>query len=380
MTSIFVLKRRAILIAASVLMAACGSELGEPQQVALGPTGPSPSGPVTLSTPTPVSPTEGEQLQTLRPTLVVENSTSTVPSGSRTYEFQVSDRSDFSLGATLGGSFLVAVNQTGVAEGGGRTSFTLPADLQPTTRMYWRARAVQGSSSSQWSSPVMFKTKLMGYNRPGELYDPLINGETIGTPVRVSFVQGKGVRLDTETSYVRYELEQTISSGEFSAEVEGLQAGEPGEKLKVFSMQNGTGNLLNSPFLMNVQYRGATNANPNNSFSFKVLYGSDARKFEPGSSDRKVASLNGSTTYFWKATWGTGEFRLLVQEGINGPTLYNHAEGTIGSYNPTPHFAYLGANNKEFGTPEGGSRKNAILRHVWISDKPRPSNLGNALD
>ena len=66
----------------------------------------------------------------------------------------------------------VTVSQTGVPEGaGGTTSFTPTSDLQPSTRMYWRARMVQGTTNSDWTSPAMFKTKLVGYNRPNELYD-----------------------------------------------------------------------------------------------------------------------------------------------------------------------------------------------------------------
>ncbi len=132
----------AVLLA--TLAAACGSDAGDPRQVPVGPTAPSgpggSTGPVTLSTPAAVSPVNGEQLSTLRPTLTVQNATSN-QTGTRTYEFQVSDRDDFSLGSSLTASFLVAVNQTGVPEGDGRTSFTVGQDLQPTTRMYWRARS-----------------------------------------------------------------------------------------------------------------------------------------------------------------------------------------------------------------------------------------------
>lgn len=192
---------------AALAAAACGSGASGPVQVPVSPTGPSSAGssdPVTLSAPSAVSPVNGEQLSTLRPTLTVENSTSSNQSGTRTYEFQVSDRQDFALGASLTTSFLVAVSQTGVPEGSGRTSFTVTQDLQPTTRMYWRARSVQGASSSDWSTPAMFRTKLVGYNRPGELYDPLIHGETIGTIAGdVSFVTGKGARLNSQTAYIR---------------------------------------------------------------------------------------------------------------------------------------------------------------------------------
>ena len=372
-----------VMIAASAFVSACGSGKSDTVQVPISPTSPSGSGnsgPVTLSRPAAVSPVNGEQLSTLRPTLTVENSTSSNQTGTRTYEFQVSDRQDFALGASLTTSFLVAVNQTGIAEGSGRTSFTVTQDLQPTTRMYWRARSVQGTSSSDWSSPAMFKTKLVGYNRANELYDPLIHGETIGTIVgNVSFVVGKGAQLGDQNSYIRYQLANTITSGEFSVLVENLAPGAPGSKFKIFSMQSGTGNLIDNPYMSNVQYRGALDGNPDNSISFKALYGSfsESRKFEPNSSNRLVRLLNPSTAYFWKWTWGP-EVRLLVQDGIGGATVYDYGVPTAGTYAPSPHYAYLGANT--VGSIEEGSRPGAIIRQVWISDKPRPDTLGNALD
>ena len=188
----------------STLAIACGSGSSPTRQVPVGPTTPTPtpsgsgSGSVTLTAPVPVSPANGDQLATLRPTLTVQNGTSSSQSGTRTYEFQVSDRTDFSLGASLTTSFLVAVNQTGVPEGDGRTSFTVPSDLQPTTRMYWRARVVQGTTNSDWTSPAMFRTKLVGYNRPNELYDPLVHSETIGQIFgAVTFISGKGAQLNS---------------------------------------------------------------------------------------------------------------------------------------------------------------------------------------
>lgn len=151
-----------VVILTASFSTGCGSGAGPSRQVPVGgsPTAPGGGGggTVTLSTPAAVSPANGEQLSTLRPTLVVQNSTG--GTGARTYQFQVSDRQDFTLGSSLTTSFLVAINETGVVEGGdGRTSFTVPSELQPTTRMYWRARSVLGSSSSEWSSPAMFKTK-----------------------------------------------------------------------------------------------------------------------------------------------------------------------------------------------------------------------------
>ena len=365
-------------------IAACGSGTGGSRQVPIdggSPTAPTGSGPITLSPPRPVSPVNGAQLSTLRPTLTVENSTSS-QSGTRTYEFQVSDRTDFSLGASLAASFLVAVNQTGVAEGaGGRTTFEVPSDLQPTTRMYWRVRSVQGSSASDWSSPTTFKTKLVGYSRGGELYDPLIHGETIGTIEGAhTWIAGSGLRLETQNSFVRYRLAEPIANGEFSVEVEGLHPNGPSHKLKIFSMSDTTGDTTDSRFQMSTMYRGIP-GNPDNCIAFKAVFGSQSRIVEPDLSARRagIRFLDPSKIYFWKATWGS-EFRLMVAEGgVSGSTIYELGLPASGSYNPSPAYAYLGTNQSLFGS-DAGTFPGATYRHLWIGNRPRPDSLGSALD
>jgi hypothetical protein len=370
-----------ILVFALTFAAACGSGASETVKVPVGPTGvsgPAGSGNVTLSTPAALSPVNGEQLTTLRPTLTVQNATSSQQSGSRTYEFQVSDRTDFTMGASLTASFLVTVNQTGVPEGGdGRTSFTVGQDLQPTTRMFWRARVLQGTTNSSWSDPASFRTKVGGYNRPGELYDPLVSGESIGE-IRGAhtFVAGKGLRLDTERSYVQYPLGSVLTSGEISVEVEGLRPNGPNHKLKIFSMNDSPGDITNSSMGMATMYRGI-NGNPPNAISYKAVF--NGRILEPnrGIRDASVMSLDPARTYFWKATWDTG-FRLLVADGgVNGNVIYDRGESANGGYRPS--YAFLGSNQGVSGL-DAGTFPGATFRHLWISDKPRPTTLGNALE
>ncbi|MSO56228.1 MAG: hypothetical protein EXQ55_04805 [Acidobacteria bacterium] len=361
--------------------AACGSK-GTPSPTTPTPTTSAPR----LTAPTLDTPANQAQLDNLRPTLTVLNGTSD-QTGTRTYEFHISDRSDFaSLSAspshTLSAGFLTTI-KTGVAEdSSGKTSYTPESDLQPTTRFYWRARLTQGTTTSEWSATQSFNSKLVGYNRAGELYDPLIHGETIGTPIgSTTFVAGKGIRIENQNSYVRYQLAQTITNGEFSVELEGLRPNGPGGKLRVFSMMDGTGNLCNSKFLFNVQYRG-TSGNPDNAFSFKALFGDEDHKLEPDLGRRiaSVRSLDPARTYYWKATWGTG-INLLVQEDrIGGNTIYDYGvQASGGSYNPTPHYAYLGANNGSI-CEEDGSWPGVIYRNLWIGNRARPASLGSALD
>lgn len=358
---------------------ACQSKSTEPSRVVV--VGDASTGTGGLSAPVPDAPADRTQLATLRPTLTVRNSTAT-QAGTRVYEFQISDQSTFASTAPASQYFAVVATGTDVPEGsGGTTSFTPSQDLQPTTRFYWRARVKQGSAVSEWSETRLFNSKLVGYNRPGELYDPLIHGETVGDRVgATTFVADKGIRLDSQTSYVRYALPQTIANGEFSVEVEGLRPNGPGGKLKILSMFDGTGDLLASKYLSNVQYRGVP-GNPDNAISFKTLFGDNDYKLEPdiGQRTANVLIADPATTYFWKATW-SNEFRVQVYRGgIAGTKFYDlGVTSPGGSYSPTPHYAYLGSTDKSYGD-EDGSIPGAIYRNVWIGNRPRPESLGSAL-
>ena len=346
-----------------------------------------PSSPASaIAAPAPQAPADAAAVASFRPTLIVQNAAAGVP-GTHLYEFQVSDRSDFaSTGST--GAFPVVADRTGVAEGtAGTTSFTPDFDFQPATRLYWHARVVAGSAASDWSAARSFTTPVAGYSRAGELYDPLTNGTTVGVPVgSTTFVPGSGVRLNDGNAYVRYQLQQPLSSGEFSMEIEGLHPNGPGPKLKVFSMSDGTGDVYRSQYLLVAQYRGA-GGNPDNCIAFKALLGDPAYKLEPdfGARAAAVMSLDPSHAYFWKGTWNNF-FRLVVQDGIGGRTLYDQSLSLsdIGfspfaaTYNPNPHFAYLGANNGPF-KEEDGSFPGTTYRNVWIGRSARPASLGSAL-
>ena len=336
------------------------------------PAGPNPpGGSTTLTAPSVQSPVNDAQLDTLRPTLVVGNATG--GSGARTYEFQISDRNDFTALTA------VVISQGGIAEGsGGTTSFTPTTDLQPTTRMYWRARATQGSTVSAWSSTAQFRTRIVGFNRAGELFDPLTNGETLGSRSgSTTFLGSRGLRVDNANSWVRYQLASTLTSGEISVEVEGLQPNGSGGKARIVSMMDNAVNLFRSKFLFNVQYRGV-NGNPDNAISYKVLMGDEDLKYEPDFAQRSagVRAFSPNTTYLWTATWGS-TFRLTIREGgANGPIVYDRSHSTPGTYNPTPHTAFLGAND---AADESGSYAGAIYRNLWVGSGPRPTSLGTAL-
>jgi hypothetical protein len=338
-----------------------------------------PGGP-TLTAPAPDSPADDFQTDTFRPTLTVRNGTSDQPSGTRTYEFQISDRSDFlpSVNSYIA-SYVIVDTSPAVPEGsGGKTSYTPSKDLQPSTQMFWHARVLQGGSLSDWSPVWRVRTKLTGYNRAGELYDTLTSGNTMGERGgSTTFMGTDGIKLNDQNSWVRYVLAQTLTSGEMSVEVKGLAPNGPGGKLKVFSMMDGGDNLISSHFLFNVQYRGVP-GNPDNCISFKALYGTGADKFEPDLAQRNAArrSLNPNTYYLFQVFW-SNTIRVVVKEGgATGPINYELTIGApTGSYNPTPHTAYIGARAEG----EDGTFPGTTYRNFWVGNKPRPTSLGSAL-
>ena len=78
-------------------------------------------------------------------------------------------------------------------------------------------------------------------------------------------------------------------------------------------------------------------------------------------------------------TWGNGTARLVITaDDERGPVLFDNAKRYGGTYLPNPHIAHLGA-------PSGRSRlvdasvPGAIIKDVWISNRPRPTSLGSAL-
>jgi hypothetical protein len=314
-----------------------------------------------VTAPTPISPVNNQQV-TDTPTLTAGVSTLKFAVGSLQYRFQL-----FSDTGAL-------AQDSGVVAG---PAFRPTVTLDLKKRYTWRARAEYQGAFGPWSAAASFVSAEGGYLRGNEAFDPLYNGTTVGERVgQTTFVAGKGIRLDSNSSFVRYLIPVTITSGEFSMEVEGLRANAPGDKSKVFGMQAGTDDYITNPYRVDVQYRGSSGF-PANSITFRALYGStdglDVR-YEPSTETRmtSVFALNPATTYYWKATWGS-EFRVTVKEGgINGRTIYDvGVRSPRGTYNPVPMYAFIGTPTGRSGA-ESASIPGTIYRNVYIGARPRP--------
>ena len=346
-----------ILIAISTV--GCGSKTPNP----VTPTPPAP-GPVivTLTAPAHLTPVDDAQLTMLQPELAVSNATSS-QSGAKTYEFEVSSADNFTA---------IVVSADNVTEGGdGRTSWTVSRPLQGTTRYWWRARVKQGTNTGPWSTPTRFRSRIEGYNRPGELFDPLINGSTVGTPINVTFPPGQGVRLESLGSRVTYTLPQALPEGEFSVLATGLNSDSAGDSTKLFSMQQGSTDMTTNP------YRATIEKRDHGTVTFRFIAGdADAR----ADGARQDFVFNPSALYFWKFTWGSGFARLVVREGgENGRIVYDQGNSYSGTYRPNPHVAHLGAPAGRAGI-NTASVPGAVISNVWLSNRPRPSGLGSAIE
>ena len=350
---------RHLVLIATILAAGCS-----------GSKTPTPTAPAnSLGTPGIEGPSHDLQADSTRPQLIIRNSAGT--GSGRSYEVQVGTTTAFTS---------IAWTKTVPEDSSGRTIVNVDQDLAAQTPYAWRARLVVGGQTSEWSVAGSFRTGALGFNRPGELFDALTSGTTVGTPVgSVTFIPGRGARLDNQNSYIRYALPETVSAGEFSMYVEGINANGPTHKLKIFSMSDGPGDFIASRWEAAAHYRGIT-GNPDNAITLKVVWGTEAIILEPDLPMRNasVVNLSAANTYYWQGTWGANFFRLVVRNtGPSGSVIYDrtfNAPANAGLYAPSPHYAYVGANSGQFGS-DAGSWPGMIVRDVWLGRTTRPASI-----
>ncbi len=363
-------QRTFLRIAATALIAlavACGNKSGTPTS----PASPTPTAPggdaaadgstLKVNAPTPVSPIGGVQLQTTKPTLVWTAASGKYVSSTFSYRAQL---------MTATGTLLKETTTPGL-------QWTTTDDLEVSTVYQWRVRPEIGTYLGPWSSTASFKTvdKPTAFLRGNELYDPLIDGTTLGTihgPVH--FVPGVGLALDADDAYVEYTLPQALTEGEYSALITNLAVISPTEdpKWRVISMREGRAAFNDNPYRMSVEKRG------NGAVAWRFISGdnSSGAYIETVGSERVVLEMHESLTYFYKVTWSGGVFNVLIKEGgVNGTTLYNYGKPYDGVYQPSPHNVYIGSPYAPGDRGEPGSCEGMIIRQIWVSGKPRPSYI-----
>lgn len=242
------------------------------------------------------------------------------------------------------------------------------ADLEEDKTFQWQVRAEYQGMAGPWSARASFVAPtLSGYIRGNEVYDPLINGRSIGQVIGpVTFVPKVGAKLETQNARIKYSI-PTLRGGEFSILCTNLLANTKGGKTKIFSMAEGDADITTNRRRFTVEKRG----NPPGIIAWRVI--TSGEQIDTFGNERRFYPFNERQTYLWKATWGSGAFRLLIKEGgANGATIYDFGKRYAGVYDPNPHFAWAGGPAGR-GGPDTGSVDRVIIRQLWISSRPRPA-------
>ncbi len=316
--------------------------------------------------PVPVSPGNGQTLElgaTEGVTLVVNNSVSVFGVGlPASYRFQL-----------LNEAGELIEDSSNVPAGATQTSYTLRGALEGDRRYTWRARAEvnNGQYVGSWSALSAFVSpQNVGYISGSELYDPLVNGRTVGAMSGpLTFIPGVGLRFESFHSFVAYVLPQTLNEGEFSLLITGMPANTDGDKTKVISMAQGLGgDVVTNERRMTVEKRG----DPAGFVAWRFITHGD--QVDTEGAEREYVDFQESGTYFMQATWRSNVFRVIIRSGgVDGPTIYNKGKGFEGrAYDPSPHVVYLGMPVGRSG-PTGASVDQMTLRQVWVSGRPRPA-------
>jgi hypothetical protein len=348
-------------VMAAALAVACADGAGNPASpsaaVPLG-AGAAPDGSTLKATaPQAVSPINNQQIAEIL--LVVRNSTTTfaTPVG-LAYRFEVYN----AAGARVYQSGLVP------GESDGTTDHAVTAQLDGDQTYQWQARAELSGAFGPWGArAAFFLENSNGYIRGNELYDPLVNGQTVGQiHGPVTFIPGLGVRLESQLSYISYELQQTLHEGEFSILVTGMPTNTDGDKTKLFAMAEGYSDIVVNDRRMTVEKRG----DPAGIVAWRFITRDD--QIDTEGAEREFVAFDENQHYFWEATWRGSFFNVLVKEGgVNGPKIYDKGKHFAGVYDPNPHVIYIGAPVGRSG-PTGASVDHVIIRQVWVSSRPRP--------
>jgi hypothetical protein len=332
-----------------------------PSTPAVGATGAA-SDTVTLkvNAPVPTSPVNGVRLTDAQATLTFQAASAKYVTG-ETFSYRVQ---------LMNASSVLLEEKTGTA-----TSYKMATQFDADTLYQWRVRPEQQGQAGPWSSTATFRSmeKPTAYIKANEIYDPLIDGKTVGLIVGPhTWIPGQGLRLDSDTSYVEYGLTQTVTAGEYSMLIMGLETISSNEdpKWRVMSMREGGGAMNDNPFRMTADKRG------NGAVAYRFITGNTnaGEYIETGSSERRPYPFHESLTYFYKSTWGGNVFRLLVVEnGVNGSTVFDSTKSYKNTYAPNPHMVYLGSPYASGDRGEPSTCKGMIVRQVWLSPNPRPS-------
>ena len=306
-----------------------------------------------VSAPSPTSPVNDEVTADTTPTLVAAASSSQYKQATLAYDFELYDPNNVKIQTVVTGS----------------TSWKVAA-LDYAKRHTWRVRATSENEFGPWSAFASFTTpEGRGYVRGNELFDPLMNGETVGTAFDCTFIPGVGIRLNGQESYVEYRLPATLTDGEMSMIITNLGNSNESWKTKVASMLQGDGvNVTDNAYRLTLDRRNADAGGV-------VRYTLRSRGVDAGEPNAGGMSWSRSKLYLWTYTWNNGNSRLTVKEGgASGATVKSVGATYRAPYSPAPHIIRLGSVQGRAGSE---TLPGATIRNLWVSPNPRPNLPGD---
>ncbi|MGH9313461.1 MAG: hypothetical protein ACRD1S_09710 [Vicinamibacterales bacterium] len=311
--------------------------------------------------PTPLSPLNGVRLDTPGVALTVGNASLKFATGlPLTYRFEV-----FNAAGTR------VYQSPSVAAGATSTTHEVEGALDGDQTYSWQCRVEYLGAVGPWSartSATFIAPNNVGYIRGSELYDPLINGTTVGKVVgSVTWIPGVGLKLNGHESYVWYQLPETLTEGEFSVITTNVIFNTEGNKTKIMAMGEGFGDIVTNDRRMTVEKRG----DPPGVVAWRFITHGD--QVDTEGPERQEVFFDPSRTYVWETSWRSNFFNVRILEGLNGEDIYEKGKHFQGrSYDPDPHVVYVGAPVGRSG-PDSASVPDVIYRQVWVSSRPRPA-------
>jgi len=316
------------------------------------------------TTPAIVSPNGGTQV-TDPIVLTSSKSTGKFMDIAPSYQFQVRS----------GSSVVYDSGVVGGVGAGSNVTHTVPsAALNPDTDYTWRVRPSYQGAVGSWSADGSFKSPVGAYLRNGELRDPLTIGRSVGALVGNVTFSSEGATINEQTAVIRYAMDQTVTAGEFSMMVKNIKSAAPGDKSKILSMQEGTGDITTNDYRFTFEKRGSSYPEPG-ATTCRIITGDS----NPGAGrifDCPRTTVNFDTThwYLWTAKWRTGNLTLsVVDTDAGNKTVYSTSIGTGShAYNPQPMVAYVGSPIGRAG-PDDASVPRITVKNVWLSANARPA-------
>jgi hypothetical protein len=302
-----------------------------------------------IGAPVPISPINDAVLDGADATLVCSASTGKFVGTTLAYDFELYDSNNVKVRTE------VVAGTTWVVRG-----------LDFEGHYTWRVRGTSDDAYGPWSTFGSFQTPAnRGYIRGNELFDPLTNGETVGTLMNdVTFLPGQGVRLNSIESFVQYQLQTPLTDGQYSVTITGLRNSNEQWKTKVMSMLQGDGvNITDNAYRFTADRR-------NRDAGGTVRWTLRSRGVDAGEPVCGNASWDITHLYLWTYNWAGGNGRLTVQDGGPFGAVYRScATNYRAPYAPNPHIIRLGSIGGRGGSE---TLPGAIFRNVWVSQNPRP--------